>query len=122
MADLDDLARALEAAPDEARKQVRPVVAKGALNVKTAWRKSWAGLSSAPALAGAVTYDVRSTTVGAAAEIGPDVAKRQGYLGNLIEYGSVNNRPRPGGRPAAEAEEPRLAKALEDLGAQAVER
>lgn len=122
MADLDDLARALETAPAEARKQVRQVVSKGALNVKNDWRRAWQSLDNAPALPRSITYDVWNTPTGAAAEIGPDVTKRQGYLGNLLEYGSVNNRPRPGGRPAADAEEPRLAAALEDLGVRAVEK
>lgn len=122
MPDLDDLAHDLDGAASEAARQVRPVIARGALNVKTDWKRRWQGLSNAPALPAAITYDTRLTPTGAAAEIGPEKEKRQGDLGNLIEYGSVNNRPHPGGRPAAEAEEPRLARALEDLGVRAVDK
>lgn len=122
MSDLDDLAVALDGAADEAGKRVRPVITRGALNVKTDWKRRWAHLSNAPALPAAITYDTRLTPTGAAAEIGPEKERRQGALGNLIEYGSVNNAPHPGGRPAAAAEEPRLARALEDLGVRAVEK
>lgn len=122
MSDLDDLAGVLDGAADEARKQVRPVITRGALNVKTDWKRRWAHLSNAPALPAAITYDTRLTPTGAAAEIGPEKERRQGALANLIEYGSVNNAPHPGGRPAAAAEEPRLTRALEDLGVRAVEK
>lgn len=116
MDDMDRLIRDLEQAPDVARKGVRPVVAKGCLNIKTATQRRWTGLSNAPALARAVTYDTHLTPTGAWGEVGPDKAKRQGDLGNLIEYGSVNNPPRPGLAPSLAEEDPRFGKALEDLG------
>jgi hypothetical protein len=114
--DLDRLIRDLDKAPDIARAGVRPVIAKGSLNIKTATKRRWTGLSNAPALPAAVTYDTRLTPTGAVGEIGPENEKRQGDLGNLIEYGSVNNAPRPGLAPSLTEEEPRTAKALEDLG------
>ena len=48
------------------------------------------------------------------AEIGPDKLRPQGPLGNLIEFGSINNPPHPGGLPAALREEPRFEKAAAD--------
>ena len=68
-----------------------------------AGRRRWAGISYAPALPFAVTYDVRTSGTLVAAEIGPDKAKRQGALGNIIEFGAPaqNTTPQPGGMPAA---------------------
>lgn len=113
-----DLDRAAAVAPAVARQ----VVQRGALNIKTDWRREWSGLSHAPALHRAVGYDTWVTASGAAAEIGPDTDKRQGYLGNVAEYGTVNNAPHPGGAPALERERPRFAKALEDVAADELER
>lgn len=91
---------------------VTAVVAKGALNIKTDWRQRWSGLSHAPALASAITYDMTVGVGTIGAEIGPDKAKRQGALGNLIEFGSRNNAPRPGGGPALNTEQPKFEAAL----------
>lgn len=112
---LEYLAGELEEAAAAAPAEVRKVVQRGALNVKRDWRKAWSGLSNAPALPYAVGYDTSETPTGAVAEIGPDKDKAQGALGNLIEYGSVNNAPHPGGAPALRAEEPKFLRALEDL-------
>lgn len=105
-------------APAEARK----VVQRGALNIKRDWRKAWTGLSHAPRLPYAVGYDTQITPAGAVAEIGPDkdLENKQGALGNLIEYGSVNNAPKPGGAPALKAEEPKFLQALEDLALRSI--
>jgi hypothetical protein len=112
-----DLDAAAHVAPEEARK----VVAKGALNIKKDWRRAWTGLRHAPALPYAITYDTKLTGDRASAEIGPDKDRRQGALGNLIEYGSVKNAPIPGGLPALEREAPRFEKALTDLAARTLE-
>ena len=92
------------------------VVAKGALNVKEDWRQRWSGFTYAPGIDEAVTYDLQLAPGRIGAEVGPDKDLRQGALGNLLEYGSVNNAPIPGGLPAAEAEEPRFTEAVAELG------
>jgi hypothetical protein len=64
-----------------------------------------------------VSYDVFHTFAGNShAEVGPDKAKRQGALGNIIEFGTPKNAPIPGGLPALETEAPRFEKALGELG------
>lgn len=107
-----DLDRAAGVTPAEARK----VVAKGALNIKTDARKLSSGISHAPAYPRSISYDTYDTPTGAWAEIGPDKSRPQGALGNLFEYGSVNNAPIPHMAPAAETERPKFEKALEGLG------
>lgn len=122
MSDIDRLARDLDKGADIARTGIRPVVAKGCLNIKTATQRRWTGLSNAPLLARAVTYDTHLTPTGAWGEVGPDVTKKQGYLGNIEEYGTVNNAPRPGLAPSLAEEDPRFTKALGDLGVKGMPR
>jgi hypothetical protein len=101
--------------------QVEKVASKGALNIKKDWRDRWSGHSHIPRLPYAVGYDVERSEDTVRAEIGPDKDMPQGPLGNLIEFGSVHNAPIPGGLPALDAEEPRFARALENLGEQLLE-
>lgn len=113
-----ELLAMLRNAKDEVNDKTRKIVSKGALNIKNDWRKKWTGFRHAPYLPAAVTYDVASEGDLISAEIGPDKAKRQGALGNLLEFGSVNNPPHPAGVPALDAEEPRFVQAMEDLAAE----
>lgn len=111
-----ELEHAAQVAPDEARQ----VVQKGLLNIKTDWRRRWSGHAHAPRLPQAVTYDSFVRGMQSGGEVGPDKDKPQGALGNLFEFGSVNNAPIPGGAPALEAERPRFERAMEDLPAKAL--
>lgn len=88
------------------------VVAKGARNIKQDWARTWAGLRHAPALAAAVTYDTNITRGGVEAEIGPDKNRRQGALGNIVEFGTAKNGSIPGGAPALDREEPKFEAAV----------
>lgn len=106
-----DLTNAEKQSPGEVRK----VVQKGALNIKTDWRARWSGHAHAPALSRSVTYDTKETGGGASAEIGPDKGISPGPLGNIYEFGTPRNGPQPGGLPALQAEEPKFLKAIEDM-------
>lgn len=112
----DILVKAAGVAVEEARK----VVAKGALNIKQDAQRRISGLAHAPAYPRSITYDSHETRLAAWAEIGPDKNKRQGALGNILEYGTIKNAPHPHMRPAAEAEQPRFGKAMEDLAVKAL--
>lgn len=114
---IPELVETLTKAASRSIREVEKVVFKGAMNVKEDWRKRWSGLAHAPAIPAAIDFDIYSTPSAVNAEIGPDKSKRQGALGNLLAFGSVNNAPVPGPIPAARAEEPRFAAALEALGA-----
>jgi hypothetical protein len=117
----DDLAALLRTASNRAPEEARKVASKGALQIKNDWRRRWSGLAHAPAIPFAIGYDVRSSGGTVEAEIGPDKAKRQGALGNLLEYGSIHNAPIPGGAPALRAEGPKFTKALEDMAVRLLE-
>jgi hypothetical protein len=118
---LTELREDFHKAADEIVADTRKVVAKGLLNIKKETKARWSGLAHAPSLPGAVTYETTTSGSGASGEVGPDKARRQGALGNLVEYGSVNNAPIPALNPALDAEEPAFAKALEDLGGDLIE-
>lgn len=105
----------LAAAPERLAVDLPAVVSKGALNIKNDWRASLAGLPHLPHLPGAIGYDLSVTLDSASAEIGPDKDKKQGPLGNIIEFGTSKNPPRLDGQRALDAEEPKFVAALEDL-------
>lgn len=121
--EVHELAQVLGQAAEGAAKRVRPVVQKGALNIKTDARRRASGLSHAPKYPYSITYDSHETRMGAWAEIGPDKEKEglQGSLGNVLEHGTTNNAPHPHMLPAAEREEPKFLKALEDVAAEGLE-
>lgn len=102
-----ELGKAAADYPEEARK----IVENSAKAIRNDWRRRWHGLHYAPYLWEAVTYDATNTH----AEIGPDKSLTQGALGNLLEFGSINNAPRPAGVYALAAEEPHFAKNAEDV-------
>ena len=105
--ELDRLAADLGEIPDSAGVLVRKAVEVTARNVRDHWRDAASGFRHAPAYPSSITYDLSSFSgFGATvlqAEIGPDKERRQGALGNLIEYGSVNNPPQGQGQAALEA-------------------
>lgn len=113
----------LRKAGSDAVDEVRKVVAKGSLNIKKDWQQRWSGQSHLKHLPRMITYDTevnRDTIIG---EIGPDKARKgQAPYATILEFGTPNNAPNPGGAPALLAEAPRFEKALEDLGAKLVER
>lgn len=113
---LTELLVMLTKAESQSVPAVAGVVGKAAVNIKKDWAQRWGGIAHAPALPAAVTYDVAYGLWTVEAEIGPDKQKRQGALGNIIEFGTENNAPIPGGLPALEAETPRVERQLAELG------
>lgn len=65
------------------------VVAETATAARDILREDAKGHPKARHFPNSITHDVR----GLAAEIGPDKNRRQGALGNLLYFGSVNNAP-----------------------------
>lgn len=109
---IGDLGKAAASVEDETEK----VVSKGALNIKQDWARRWRGLGHLPHLPSTVGYDLERAAGVISAEIGPDTGKLQGSVAHIIELGSLNSAPHPGGIPALDAEEPKFIGALEDLG------
>lgn len=111
----EELAAAWDAAADRADEELRPVVRKGLTNIKNSWRAGWAGFKHAPALPAAVTFDEDEQDGALGGEVGPDKSRRQGALGNLLEFGSQNNAPHPAGQKALDEEAPRFENSAGDV-------
>lgn len=105
--------------PERFMPRVQSRVNRGALNIKKEWKRRWEGHDHIPHLPNAISYDVTRKGDWVGSETGPDKQKRQGPLGNIIEFGDGENAPIPGGVPALELEEPRFVDALGDLGEKA---
>lgn len=112
--DAKRFAAELELAGERMPATVRPVVQRGALNIKRGAQARVGRGPYTPGYASSISYDSKETAAGVSAEIGPDKGRAQGALGNLIEYGSEHNAPIPHLGPALEAEAPALERYLED--------
>lgn len=113
-----DIERAVAITPVAAGAAVK----KAAVNIKTDARQRVSGLPHLPAYPRSISFDdVRITRTVVWTEVGPDKDKPQGPLGNILEYGSPKRPPIPHLGPAAEAEEPRFAKAMDELAAKAAQ-
>lgn len=107
---LRDVADDLEEGPQRVLVELEAVGHRGANNMVRFARARVRGLRHAPAYPYAIGYDYAITTKVMRWDVGPDKDKRQGALGNLIEYGSINNRPIPHIHPALNAEEEAFLK------------
>jgi hypothetical protein len=115
----DDFMQAAAAAP----KETREVVAKGLLNIKNDSRRRAQSIEHVPSLPSSITYDSHLTPTGAWGEVGPEQQRRGGNLAGFIEneYGTPWSAPQPFMAPAARAEEPKFARAMEDLAVRLAE-
>lgn len=123
--ELDQLTADLGAIPASAGVLVSKAVEVSARNVRDHWRDAASGFRRAPHYHRSITYDMSSFTgfgvTVLQAEIGPDKDRTQGALGNLIEYGSVNNPPHNQGQAALEAVQDDFEKGL-DMALETAER
>lgn len=113
--DLKKLAARFDRSAGLAAAEVRPVVQRGAYNIKKDAQDRIGRGPYTPGYARSIGYDSHQTPTSAWAEIGPDKDKAQGALGNLLEfeYGTPWSAPTPHLRPALEAEAPKFERALE---------
>jgi hypothetical protein len=114
---LDELEATFGRVQAGALPMVDAIVSKGALNVKGDAKRRISGLAHAPAYPASIGYDLYHTPFTSSARIGPDKAKRQGPLGNILEYGTVKNAPIPHLTPALDAEAPKFERAIADAAA-----
>ncbi|MEU9400543.1 hypothetical protein [Streptomyces sp. NPDC048242] len=88
-------------------------VAVTAGKVKRSAARRITGHRHLPAYPASISYTVSRGPAGPEAEIGPDKGRRQGPLGNLIEYGSIHNAPIPHLGPALEENADDLIRGIE---------
>lgn len=116
--DLQRLARIFEDHAEAAVPEMRAIVARGALQVKSLWRTNAAasgGKHAGRQYPRTISYDMRSIPGGAMAEIGPDKDKPQGPLGNLLEFGTSKQAGHNDGGRALAVEEPLFTAQVEAL-------
>ncbi len=122
---LADLAEDLRGAGRRYSGQVPAIIKRGAQNVKKdAQHRISAQFTQRHArlYPGSITYDLTVSGGRVTAVIGPDKEKRQGALGNLLEFGSSRNAPLPHLLPAFEAELPKTEQALQAAAIRSVFR
>lgn len=116
MSGLNELQAVLVAAERDVVPEAKKVLSKAALNVKNDARKKASGIRHAPAYPRSIGYDIDWQGTLGRAEVGPDKDKRQGALGNILEYGTVKNAPLAHLGPALDYEAPNFEKYLGQLG------
>lgn len=111
---LTELKVDLDKATSRMMPEVMAVLGRAGLNIKRGTQRRWAGMRHLPKLPGLVSYDVHHIVGGVAVEVGPQHIG-QGELANFVEFGSVQNQPRPGLSPSLDEEEPKTLAALDAL-------
>ncbi len=109
MSDVRRLERHLARVVPQARRDTRAVVMRGAVNIKNGWKTNARATSGRHARHYPRTVGFDIAALGPdlwMATIGPDKSAVQGALGNLLEYGSVQNPPHNDGGRALAAELP----------------
>lgn len=121
--ELNRLVADLREVPDGAHRNIRSAVQFTAHGIRDTAREYASGIRHAPHYPKAITYDVedRGVGVGVGAEIGPEKERRQGALGNILEYGTVNNAPFAHLGPALDWWSPDFSQGLEKAAADALE-
>ncbi|MFI6228884.1 hypothetical protein ACIBCR_16395 [Micromonospora echinospora] len=121
--DLNRLRADLEEVPEDAHRNIRRAVEFTARGIKDAARDFAGGIAHAPHYPAAITYDIddQGAGVGVAAEIGPDKDRKQGALGNILEYGTVKNPPYAHLGPALDIWTPDFETGLEKAATDALE-
>jgi hypothetical protein len=114
VSDVYEFALSLEKSADDVVDTMRPVVAKGALNIKKDMQADAEGHPHSPAFPAAISYDTKVLRDEISAEIGPDKTKRQGALGNILYFGTSKNPAVLDINGPLDTEEPKFIKAIED--------
>lgn len=114
--ELNKLAADLGEVPKAIGPFVRKAVEVTARKVRDDWRDNAKGMPHAPAFPYSISYDLKGGNAARGsqidAEIGPDKGRPQGALGNLIEFGSVNNPPQGLGHGALQRNQEDFATGL----------
>ena len=110
--DLNELVADLSAAPENARRNIKSAVQFTATEIKKDWSDG-AERTGLTGYAQSIDYDMKYPGDAIEAEIGPNLARRQGSFGFVEEAtGDVRSTPQHAGRDALEANEPDFERGL----------
>ena len=120
---LDRLVADLAEVRENAHENIVKAATFTSNGIKKTARQFASGIAHAPHYPYAIGYDVDDLGVGKGVktEIGPDKDLRQGALGNILEYGTVNNPPYAHLGPALDRWSPDFTEGLEKAAADALE-
>jgi hypothetical protein len=121
--ELNRLVADLADVPETGHFYIRKAVQFTANGIKKTSQEFAGGIAHAPDYPRAITYDTKDRGVGdgVSAEIGPDKDRRQGALGNILEYGTVNNAPYAHLGPALDIWTPDFERGLEKAAGDALD-
>ncbi|MFB9926322.1 hypothetical protein ACFORO_42485 [Amycolatopsis halotolerans] len=111
--DVEKLAEDFDVAAEDIRKNVAPVVRRGAVNIKNDMRRDATGHPTYRHFPRSITYGEIKGGLGA--EIGPDKDLIQGALGNLLYFGREDTNGVLNINPPLDKEAPRFERALADV-------
>lgn len=120
---LNELVAELHEVPDGAHRNIVKATTVTAHGIKKTSAEFASGIRHAPHYPRSITYDVDDLGVGhgVTGEIGPDKDRAQGALGNILEYGTVNNAPYAHLGPGLDRWTPDFQQGLEKAAADALE-
>lgn len=122
VSEVDALATRLGGAGPRVLSGVRAVVEESAQAVEAQMRADFSGSRRARHFPRSIDHDVRVTFGGAVeAEIGPNKRKKQGALGNILAFGTSRNGPIADIMNSLRSQEPAMVKAMQELGAKALD-
>lgn len=112
--DVYEFALGLDKSISDVRKTMRPVVARGALNVKKDLQQDADGHAHFRYLPATISYDTKVLQGEISAEIGPDKDKRGGAIANVLYFGTSHNPAVLDINGPLDREEPRFVEAIEN--------
>lgn len=119
MSEVVEMAQELFGADGPVRAEGRKILENGANKTR---RRAWNLLKTNRAYTqhypSSFTYEMLND--GMAVEIGPEIGRKQAFLGKILEDGTSTSPPKPHLIPAAEAEAPAIAAFVEDAAVDAL--
>lgn len=112
--DLNRLVADLEKVPAEAHRNVVKATTYTAHGIRDFAREAASGIAHAPHYPSAITYDIADLGegIGVTADVGPEKGRKQGALGNFLEYGDPRTPPQRHLGPALDRWTPDLMSGL----------
>lgn len=114
----DALIKDLESLPERAPKAYKQVMKRAGGNMKDDWKARWTAMphKHIPHLVRSIAYQVEEVgTHTFRLTVGPRPHYLQARLAPFIEFGTLTSGPHPGGKPALDAELPKLLAWLEKV-------
>ena len=114
VSDVYEFALGLDKSLGDVSKTMRPVVQRGAQNIKNDLQDDASDHPRFRYLPAAISYDTTVTKAEIRAEIGPDKDKRGGAIANLLYFGTSKTGAVLDINGPLDREEPKFLKAIED--------